>query len=113
MSLFELMVILLIGFLMIKPKDLPKLIKKFKEVRSFITQTKKEINSYIEPPANFNEKKQSKDLNYEMKQMNFYLEKIANLDSKYEGDYSLSSVKEHYRKLINEKIKKEIEDKDS
>ena len=113
MSLFELIVILLVGFLMIKPEDLPKLIKKFKEVRLFITNTKKEIISHIDPLADSKQNKQSKDLDYAMEQMNFYLEKIANLDSEYEGDYSLSSVKEHYRRLINEKMKKEIEEKNS
>jgi Sec-independent protein translocase protein TatA len=116
MSLFELIVILLVGLLMIKPEDLPKLIKKFKEIQSFITNTKKEIISHIDPLTELDDSKKNqsfKNLDYEMEQMNFYLEKIANLDSEYEGDYSLSSAKEHYRKLINEKMKKEMEDRES
>ena len=43
--------------------------------------------------------------------MNFYLEKISNLDSEYKGEYSLESVKEHYRKLMNQKISAELKKK--
>jgi hypothetical protein len=46
-----------------------------------------------------------------MEQMNFYLQKIANLDSEYEGEYSLSLIKKHYRKLVKDKMQDEIENK--
>ena len=55
--------------------------------------------------------KSEEHLEQEMEQMNFYLQKIANLDSEYDGEYSLSLIKKHYHKLVKDKMKDEIENK--
>jgi Sec-independent protein translocase protein TatA len=108
MSLFEILVVVIVGFLVAKPEDFPKIIRKFREMRSFITNTKQEIMTHFDP---INELKESVveeisvNLDEEMDQMNFYLEKISNLDSEYEGEYSLISIKNHYRKIVKDKIK--------
>jgi Sec-independent protein translocase protein TatA len=108
MSLFEILVVVIVGFLVAKPEDFPKIIRKFREMRSFITNTKQEIINHFDP---INELKESViedvsiNLDEEMDQMNFYLEKISNLDSEYEGEYSLISIKNHYRKIVKDKIK--------
>ena len=105
MSLFEILVILIVALLVIKPEDIPKLIKKFKKTRTFVTNTKKDVLNYFDPDK---KKLPSNDLEGQMEQMNFYLEKISDLDSEYTGDYSLDSVKEHYRKAMNKKISSKI-----
>jgi hypothetical protein len=45
----------------------------------------------------------------DLDQMNFYLEKIANLGRDYEGEYSLNNVKDYYQKIIKDSVKSEIE----
>ncbi len=112
MSLFEILVILVVSLLVVKPEDIPQIISKLKKLRAFITNTKKEIFSHFDPDTNSkNNKNSSKSLENQMKQMNFYLEKIGDLDSEYKGEYSLESVKEHYRKLMNQKISTELKKK--
>ena len=95
--------IFVVAFLVLKPEDLPQIAKKVKDFYSFFTRTKTEIMSYF-------------DLNHQdtvvvddLDQMNFYLEKIANLGRDYEGEYSLNNVKDYYQKIIKDSIKSEIE----
>lgn len=102
MSISELVVIFVVAFLVLKPEDLPQIAKKLKDFYSFFTRTKTEIMSCF-------------DLNHQdavvddLDQMNFYLEKIANLGRDYEGEYSLNNVKDYYQKIIKDSIKSEIE----
>jgi Sec-independent protein translocase protein TatA len=102
MSISELLVIFVVAFLVLKPEDLPQIAKKLKDFYSFFTRTKTEIMSCF-------------DLNHQdtvvddLDQMNFYLEKIANLGRDYEGEYSLNNVKDYYQKIIKDSIKSEIE----
>jgi Sec-independent protein translocase protein TatA len=107
MSLFELLVVLIVGILVAKPEDLPKIAAKLKEIRAFITNTKKEITSQITSilDEDSDEKEKEQDFASEMEQMNFYLEKISSLGSDYQGEYSLSEIKSHYQKLVNDQIK--------
>lgn len=108
MSLFEILVVVIVGFLVAKPEDFPKIIRKFRDMRSFITNTKQEIINHLDPINELEEsivEEISVNLDEEMDQMNFYLEKISNLDSEYEGEYSLVSIKNHYRKIVKDKIK--------
>jgi len=108
MSLFEFLVVIIVGILVVKPEDLPKILTKFKEIRAFIENTKKEIMSHLDPISELKEVA-LENLNQDMDQINFYLEKISNLGSEYDGDYSLTSIKNHYHKIIKEKI--DTEDK--
>ncbi len=110
MSLFELLLIVIVSLLVMKPEDLPKIIEKIREMRSFITNTKQEIMSHLDVDnTKLSKKSISAELEDEMEQMNFYLQKIANLDSEYEGEYSLSSIKDHYRKLVKDKMNNQME----
>jgi Sec-independent protein translocase protein TatA len=113
MSLFELLLIIIVGFLVLKPEDIPKILTKIRQVKSFITDTKQEIMAHIDPRSDSSSKKPKfEDLDLEMEQMNFYLEKIANLDSEYEGEYSLPLIKDHYRKLVKNKMHDELKSKE-
>ena len=101
MSLLELLVVLLVSFLVVKPEDLPKIAKKIRYFRSFITDTKKEIISYLDlddEPA---------ELTADTEKMNFYLEKIADMESDYKGEYSIEAIKKRYNSLIKKKLKEE------
>lgn len=114
MSLPELIVVLIVGFLVAKPEDFPKILSKFREIHAFITNTKKEIMSHLDPISELEKSLQSdisSNLDEEMDQMNFYLEKIANLGVEYEGEYSLSSIKEHYHKFVKNKVRQEVKDR--
>ncbi|MBA2628670.1 MAG: DUF2672 domain-containing protein [Rickettsiaceae bacterium] len=113
MSLFELLLIIIISLLVIKPEDIPKILAKIRQIKSFISDTKQEIMSHIDPDTHIKSSliKSNEHLQHEMEQMNFYLQKIANLDSEYEGEYSLSLIKKHYRKLVKDKMKDEIKNK--
>jgi len=114
MSLFELLLIVIISLLVMKPEDIPKILTKIRQIKSFISDTKHEIMSHIDHDMDIKsslKKSKSEHLEHEMEQMNFYLQKIANLDSEYEGEYSLSLIKKHYRKLVKDKMQDEIENK--
>ena len=106
MSLFELLVVFIVGLLLLKPEDMPKVISKITEFKSFITNTKKEIISHIDPELKEDIKPQSKE---ETKRMNYFLEKIIQLEGEYNGDYTIKDLKAHYNKLIAKKIKDEKE----
>lgn len=104
MSLFEILVILFVAFLLIKPEDFPKVLEKLKEVNNFLMKTKKEIFSHIDLSSNSNEINSKVEENIE--QINFYLEKISSLGESYEGEYSLEKIRDHYQKLVKKSILK-------
>ena len=93
MSLFELLVVFVVAFLVLKPEDVPHIAKKIKEFYNFFTTTKAEITSYLDLSQ-----KSSIKVDEDIDQINFYLEKIANLGGKYEGEYSLTKIRDYYQK---------------
>jgi Sec-independent protein translocase protein TatA len=100
MSLSELLVIVVVGVLLLKPEDLPKILCKLKELQTFISTTRKEIFSYI----NFEENGKASELKENISEVNFYLEKISGLGGEYEGEYSLDEIKKHYHYLVKKQI---------
>lgn len=98
MSLFELLVVFLVIFLVLKPEDLPKVIKKLKELRAFITNAKSEIAHYLDITN------EAKELDEDIEKINFYLEKIASMGAEYQGEYSIEAIKAYYHSLIKSKI---------
>jgi len=93
MSLFELLVVFVVAFLVLKPEDVPHIAKKIKEFYNFFTTTKAEITSYLDLSQ-----KSSIKVDEDIDRINFYLEKIANLGGKYEGEYSLTKIRDYYQK---------------
>jgi len=104
MSLFELLVIFVVAFLVVKPEDLPQIAKKVKDFYKFFTKTKTEILSYFDLSH-----QDSVAVDDDIDQINFYLEKITNLGEGYEGEYSLNKIKDHYQKIVQESIKVEMQ----
>lgn len=114
MSFWEILVIITVALLVIKPEDVPKIVSKVKEIRASLAKAKKDMISYFDfDKDNIKDNggktnKIEKNLEDEVEQMNFYLEKIASLNAEYQGEYDLGSVKEYYRKLMNQRISSEI-----
>lgn len=97
MSLGELAMVAVIAIVCLKPEDAPYIIKTFKDlrgsVRRFIFQLEKTFLADLDEVFSEHDERTSEELN-------FYLAKIAELGGKYEGDYSLQAVREHYYSLL-------------
>lgn len=109
MSLFEILLILAVALLVMKPEDIPKIAKTLMNFKKYIDNAKKEIFSYIDLEQENPEKSHINSSENQIEQMNFYLQKIADLGDDYEGTYELDPIKKHYRKLVNSTLPKEIE----
>lgn len=102
MSMFEIAVICIVCLLVMKPEDIPKILKKFREMKAFISDTKREIVSHLDINTAIIDKSGCM-LESEVEQINFYLGKIADQGAEYDGEYDLTSIKKYYRKIMNEK----------
>lgn len=96
MSISELLLVALVFVFLIRKQDLKLIISKAKEMQAMYYNFKADLFSKI---TNDNAQ-----FNNDLEEINFYLSKIVNLGSEYQGDYSLSGVKNHYHNLIKEKI---------
>ncbi len=104
MSLSELLVIVIVAILLLKPEDLPKIFAKLKQVRQFISNTKWEILTHVD-----NNLEDAKELAEEAEEMNYYLEKIVKIEGDYTGEYSITSLKNYYTKLVKKELLSEEE----
>lgn len=100
MSLLEVFVVILVALMLLKPKDVPVIIKIFKKLFCIINDFKEEFLDYIN---SIDEKDiVSKDVD----KINFYLQKITSLGYGYNGDYNLEEIKSYYHEIILKKSKK-------
>ncbi len=90
MSPTQILIVLLIGLFVIKPDDIPMLIKQIKKIKSY-----------------FSNNGQTNDIS-EMEQLNFYIQKIISIEGCYDGDYSLVQIKEKYTKLVKSVISNDL-----
>ncbi|MDC0864655.1 hypothetical protein OAP56_01745 [Rickettsiaceae bacterium] len=104
MSIYEALVVIVIGLLVLKPEDVPQIVAKFKELRLLFSQTKDDILSSVQSIPEFKEWVHENDLEEDADQMNIYLEKIADLGFVYEGEYSLVAIRSHYRRVVQSKL---------
>ena len=91
MSISEIALVLLVALLVVKPEDVPEIIKAFKKIFRYFHKIKKDIASIFEDEAE------------DVGEINKYLLKISALDSKYEGDYTLEDIRAFYHKLLKER----------
>jgi Sec-independent protein translocase protein TatA len=103
MSFGELCVVAIVAIIIMKPEDLPIIIKKIKYARKYIAHFKTEIINYFDKELRIDHKELEQDVD----EINSYIKKIINLGSDYEGDYSLEDVKDKYKRLVTEKINQE------
>ena len=71
------------GLFVIKPDDIPIIIKQIKKIKSYLINNSEQINNSLE-----------------IEQLNFYIQKIISIEGCYDGDYNLIAVKEKYNKLV-------------
>lgn len=87
MSIIEILLILLVAVLVLKPEDIPLILKFIKSIRGYFVGIQRDIMKQFEEPENVEE-------------MNRYLGKIIELDGKYDGKYDLHTIKSYYHKLL-------------
>ena len=98
MSISELLVVVIICVLVLKPEDMFNILRKLKELKNQWYDTKQSIISQIESLGDTQDK--PLHINDEdMERMNFYLAKITALGQEYQGRYSLEEVRDYYRKI--------------
>lgn len=102
MSFGELLVVAIVAILVMKPEDIPIILQKFHQLKSYFANIKQDISAYLNK-----ELAVDKDLREEFEQINFYLQKIIELNGTYEEEYSLQKVKAKYHQLIAQKMSKE------
>ena len=100
MSMGEVLVIILIAILLIKPKDIPIIIDKVKDCAKFFRKLKAEIFSHFDNELNAQDKLLQDEFE-QVDRINFYLEKIIQIEGKYEGNYDIDSIKDKYFALNN------------
>jgi len=101
MSFSEVLVVIIIGVLVLKPEDLKALIKNFYQLKRYLTDLKDQIFAPLQAELDQLEESTCQDRD----EINFYLEKIASLNQQYEGDYSLEKVKKYYYDILKGVIK--------
>lgn len=86
MSLTQTLIVLFIGLFVIKPDDIPMLMRQIKQIKSYFSN----VGSS------------------EVEQLNFYIQKIINIEGYYDGDYNLAAMKEKYNKLVKSVINNDL-----
>jgi Sec-independent protein translocase protein TatA len=94
MSFLEILVVLLIAVIILKPEDYVSLIKNIRSLYKYFRSVRSEIETEISKITDSDDSKISSD------EVNFYIQKILDLNEKYIGDYSLEDVKAQYHKLL-------------
>lgn len=92
MSITEILVVLLIALLVIKPEDVPTILKYIRNIRRYLRNLSSDIMSKLDDEERPEE-------------INRYLEKIIALGDKYEGEYDLEQIKAYYSKLLRKQKK--------
>jgi len=82
MSLTQTLIVLFTGLLVMKPNDIPMIIKQIKKIKSYLTN-----NNQLDNLS-------------EIGQLNFYIQRIISIEGYYDGNYDLVTVKEQYNKLV-------------
>jgi Sec-independent protein translocase protein TatA len=100
MSFGEIFILLVVAVFVMKPEDIPAIIRKFQQIKSYFTNAKAEVISYLGKELQI----EDKELDEDIEQINFYLKKIAHLNEGYDGNYSLEDIKTKYHQLVQQKV---------
>jgi Protein of unknown function (DUF2672) len=94
MSTSELIVVIAIAVVVMKPEDIKLVLQKLYNIKNYINKIKNNIWQDLGLDQNI-----ASPLEDEAKELNFYLKKIIDADGNYDGDYSLNSIKDRYEKI--------------
>ncbi|MES2215618.1 MAG: DUF2672 domain-containing protein [Pseudomonadota bacterium] len=100
MSITEILLILIIAVLVLKPEDIPSIFKNIRAARKYLQGLYKDIMHHLEEPKNSPEN---------VNEMNKYLGKIIELEGKYDGKYEIDDIKAYYHKLLKTQVIKRSE----
>jgi len=100
MSLGEILVVMLIALMVTKPEDIPVIVKKIQQFKLYCLAIKKQLLLSINEGLNTD----IDVIEHNTEQLNFYLQKIINIQGYYNGNYSISELKENYDRLIKKQI---------
>ena len=100
MSLGEILVVLLVALLVIKPEDIPAILRKIQQLHISFNNMKKEAYSYFAKEISID----GKPIKDDLEELNFYLEKIISIEGEYKGEYELGELKKKYHELMKIKI---------
>lgn len=104
MSLGEMLVVVIVSLLVIKPEDIPIILKQIHHIKSYFTKLKSEFINQLNKEL---KNEDSEEALQNLEELNLYLQKIISLEGRYEGDYSKEKLKAKYHQLIQQKIDSE------
>ena len=96
LSFGEIIVVAIVAILVIKPKDIPSIIKYLKELKLYFNNLLtdfKSIFSSLSSDIEFNSKE-------EIEEINRLLKAICDSGGKYEGEYDLVKIREAHSKIL-------------
>lgn len=99
MSLGEMLIVALVAIIVAKPEDIPVILKKIQQFKSYFSNVKNQALSYLTEDI----KIENVTLENTPEQLNYYLERIIDIQGYYEGDYSLKDLKAKHNELIKMK----------
>lgn len=98
LSLSEIVIILIVIVLVTKPTDVPIIIKNIKFLFTYLTALKHDFFNFIDTKVLDEEDKKHQVDNLD--NINFYINKIIEIEGKYDGEYNLAAVKAYYHKTL-------------
>jgi Sec-independent protein translocase protein TatA len=99
MSLEEILVIIIVAILLIKPEDLPIIFTKIQSFQQYLAALKRDLYSSLNHIT-----KESVALKQDTQEINFYLHRIIDIVGFYDGDYSIESLKTRYNELVQQAL---------
>jgi len=100
LSFGEIIIVILVALLVVKPADIPIIVKKIHQLKSYFTNMKTIALSYVTKELDIDSFEQDPE------QLNFYLQKIVNIQGFYDGEYNLTALKAKYNELVMGAVKK-------
>ena len=100
MSIGEMLVILIVAILVMKPEDIPLLLKKTRQLKLYILQLRKDLKDHLDDNIINDQELLKSDIT----EINLYLQKISDMGRHYIGDYSLDDIKTKYQSIIMQEV---------
>ena len=97
MSISEIIIVVIVAILVCSPEDIKLIAGECYKFKKYLLQLKQQIiTPIIDELEGVNDLQDKRSL----EEMNFYLAKIASLNERYSGQYTLQEVKSYYFQLI-------------